>query len=433
MKNKQEKAEQTAYALTLENGMQFTSTEPPRIYVPADAQQVANVSTEDVIARNIDMLQDGGEWVERTREVLKEHGLYIVTKEDKETLDRVTVLPSMLPIMSGDKIKWANNLLANVESGRTQPGVSATKQEVASRIAEDTLKMVVRSDSGEVFSVILDGASEFLKVDGKGRITNRGKSNTLKVCRFVLYQITSKGFDDNIYFSIQQLVDLGIYKNAKSAAKNLPDRLKDLRRLSFRIESKDEYGGKSIIDVPLVGAFKVDSKLVTLAPPVRNFPYKSLSGGYSAYYPNWIWGLSNNAHNLAYLIFTRARQNGGSKSFTVTIKYIMDNLGLPTVEEVAEKHHSKYAQKITEPIYKAIEELQEAVKKETEGGIPPLVIYGAEELSALEMKGGRAGAEDFVNNGSITVEIVGECRKKLAEISKKHELHQKERKKAARK
>ena len=116
--------------------------------------------------------------------------------------------------------------------------------------------------------------------------------------------------------------------------------------------------------------YRLKNGYVTLSVN-ENFNMEFIAN-YFTIFPRFAYALSNNAFSLVRYIFFLARQNTQAikekGTFTIKLDLIRENLGLPAPEDVK---NSKYIQYIIEPIEKAIEETEEALRN-----VPEAKEYG---------------------------------------------------------
>ena len=186
------------------------------------------------------------------------------------------------------------------------------------------------------------------------------KNPFVKLLLFSLQKMTTQSFPLEVGFSLQELVDLGMYSttsNAGRAVKAFFEQQK-LTTLSGTVKkgrkTVKEEGGV------LFYHYKINNGFVTLSVN-ENFNLDFIAS-YFTVFPRFAYALSNNAFSLVRYIFFLARQNTQAikdkGTFTISLENIRENLGLPSVDEVKNR---KYRQFIIEPIEKAIEETEEAL------------------------------------------------------------------------
>ena len=161
----------------------------------------------------------------------------------------------------------------------------------------------------------------------------------------------------------------------------------------------------------------------------QNFDFRKLASEFTVF-PDWAYGLSYRAFDLVGYIFYIARQrthdiaeNGGK--FTISLKAVAENLGLPSVEEVKNR---RYRQLIRTPIEAAIEEIEACVcdNPNAKGRffITPRVNY--ETNSIDEWLSGWLEIE-LRDEYAKSFEAIAEKQKKLIAEARKAEERKRER------
>ena len=161
-------------------------------------------------------------------------------------------------------------------------------------------------------------------------------------------------------FSLQELVDLGMYYDTSTARRAVKEFFSQqkLTTLSGTVKK----GRKTVKEEGgiLFYHYKINNGFVTLSVN-ENFNLDFIAN-YFTVFPRFAYALSNNAFSLVRYIFFLARQNAQAikdkGTFTISLENVRENLGLPSVDEV---NNRKYRQFIIEPIEKAIEEVEEAL------------------------------------------------------------------------
>lgn len=202
-------------------------------------------------------------------------------------------------------------------------------------------------------------------------ITNNDKFS--KVFTFILSKINEQAIDkdthklykDNITFSLQELVELGIYKNVKSAKDGINRVYKRLIEMKTKIANKNKKWNME----KETGLFRNDKEKLTDIEHKKSYYKIYLNKGsifayleyvYFTIIPKWAFILPNRAFLLTKLIFERARYNKhlynkktNSLDFDVSMRLIQRDLNLPD-EETTLKH----LQLIKKPILESIEQIE---------------------------------------------------------------------------
>lgn len=192
-----------------------------------------------------------------------------------------------------------------------------------------------------------------------------------KVFTFILAKIneqainkeTHKLYKDFITFSLQELVELGIYKNVKSAKDGINKVYKKLYETKIKIVNKNNKWNME----KETGLFRNDKEKITDIEHRQNYYKIYLNKGsiftyldyvYFTIIPKWAYVLSNRAFLLTKLIFARARQNPYNKEtktvdFTISMRLIQRDLNLPDEDKTL-----KHLQLIKRPILESIEQIE---------------------------------------------------------------------------
>lgn len=192
-----------------------------------------------------------------------------------------------------------------------------------------------------------------------------------KVFTFILAKINEQAIDKNthklykdfITFSLQELVELGIYKNVKSAKDGINKVYKKLYETKIKIVNKNNKWNME----KETGLFRNDKEKITDIEHRKNYYKIYLNKGsiftyldyvYFTIIPKWAYVLSNRAFLLTKLIFARARQSTYNKEtktvdFTISMRLIQRDLNLPDEDKTL-----KHLQLIKKPILESIEQIE---------------------------------------------------------------------------
>lgn len=188
--------------------------------------------------------------------------------------------------------------------------------------------------------------------------------NGAKIFNFVLQKLNEQHYQEKTTFQLHELVEAGIYADLDSAYDGLKTVLDKFMRwyVEGRVISypKGKRMETANIKAALVSQRKVTYKLchVSLPQLIRD------SARYITILPKWAYSLrGGNAYILLDYLYYLARQNTDKIStrgtFTISLNSIRQQLGLPSPEEVKERHGRHYTQLISAPIEKAITEIED--------------------------------------------------------------------------
>lgn len=323
-------------------------------------------------------------------------------------------LPELIRVPNTAEGNFINTCLTYARTGRV-PSVLHSKNSDVS---------VKKDDKGTVTITISDGSGDMTAtMRNFNGIVRDKNANINKIFRYVLHEIYSQNFSRPVVFPLQNLVDLGIYKTVDSARMNLPKALMKISDASIEVSGR--RGRKKKTDgMRIVTEFSVTSTTVSVYPTDLEWAQKALSE-YTAWVPRFVWGLNGNSFMLAYEIFTRARQRSNqghvlkNEPYPMTVKYIVDVLGLPTVEECSTRFNRKYREKIQDPIDRAIADIREAASKASgeSGNLLTISMEGMIEAADIN---------DYIANGRINVTLKGEWAEHYKEVGKMTAKHARE-------
>lgn len=177
----------------------------------------------------------------------------------------------------------------------------------------------------------------------------------LKLFIFTLKKCNDQNYRAEIGFSLQELIDKGMYKSIQSARRGFKDNIEKIMALTFKGECRKgknkivEAGGK------LIYHYEIKNNYVTLS--LNDKLNVEFLAQFFTVMPEYSYSLNTAAFSLMYYIFFRARQStkeiADKEKFNIKLETIRSYLLLPTADET--KNH---AYLIREPIEKAIEEIE---------------------------------------------------------------------------
>ena len=207
------------------------------------------------------------------------------------------------------------------------------------------------SRSGQILELTFTNTS---KIQGKG----------VKKCfAYLLTKSNDQHFNPVISFSLNELVERGMYSNTENARRGLKAALDTLQNIKFSGTIK-KGKNKSIVQAEagvLFYHYKIRNNAVEVSVN-ENFNIEFIAA-YYALFPQFAYALTNsNSFDLCEYIFMQARTNSQAikdkSSLTISFKRIRELLALPEEEEIAKKNTKwKPKQYVIEPILSAIEDL----------------------------------------------------------------------------
>lgn len=264
-----------------------------------------------------------------------------------------TALAPLGSVPNGDSLNWLYRVLSASKGGRmVQESTGNRHEEITAQQYGDKIRFTrTNKQNGSTVIVEIDQADKYL------RKTNK---TFTKILLFALQKMTAQNNPLEVGFTLQELVDLGMYENPSNARRAVKEFFaqQKLTTLSGTVKK----GRKTVKEEGgiLFYHYKINNGFVTLSVN-ENFNLDFIAN-YFTVFPRFAYALSNNAFSLVRYIFFLARQNAQAikdkGTFTISLENIRENLGLPSVDEV---NNRKYRQFIIEPIEKAIEEVEEAL------------------------------------------------------------------------
>lgn len=189
-------------------------------------------------------------------------------------------------------------------------------------------------------------------------LVKRYDKSLKKIFAFLLQRANQTYFHEAC-FSLDELVEIGIYSNTDSARVGLNKAMKKLT--SIKISGEVKKGKKVVkngLHVLFTG-YEIERGYCTVyINPKFNIPFIAQ---YFTLLPNWSYRLNNKAFSLIEYIFYLARQTANTKNlkekghFNIGFSAINDYLQQPTPKET--KNHTR---DIIDPILNAITEIEEA-------------------------------------------------------------------------
>lgn len=225
----------------------------------------------------------------------------------------------------------------------------------------------------------------------------------MKLFCFLLAKAAQQHFNPVIYFTLQELVNIGMYSSLDSARVGFKNHI--LAVQSLQIAGEMKKGKKNIKQKGgvLFYNYTIDQNNVSVSCN-ENFDIEFLASYYTML-PAWSWTLSNNAFEILLYAFMKSRTERSNK-FNIGLQLIRDKLVLPTKEEYTAKGKKfKAGQYVKEPITAAIDDIINAINtnKDTNIKVNPHYIINDKSL------------EEWLN-GYIEIEITGEYSEKLKQI-----------------
>lgn len=270
-------------------------------------------------------------------------------------LDR---LPSVSPQPNGEIIHF---LLRIINSGRRNVSIEMLNRNVdISTVDHKGIATYTRTNKTNKNTSIIEirQADNILKKSG---------GTFSKVFLFTLQKMASQGFPLEVAYNLQEMVDLGMYSNTSNAGRAVRDFFEQQKLTTLKGTIKK--GKKTIKEEGgiLFYHYHLENGIAVLTANDK-FNMEFLAPYYTIF-PRFAYALSENAFSLISYIFFLARQSSNTKkiketgTFSIGLDAVRDYLGLLAPEDVKNRKHRE---KIINPIEAAIEEIEEAAKKEPE-------------------------------------------------------------------
>ena len=228
----------------------------------------------------------------------------------------------------------------------------------------------------------------------------------MKLFIFLLAKANQQHFSPIITFSLQELVNNGMYSHIENARQGFKNHIAAVQSLQIAGEMKKgkrnikQHGGVLFYN------HEIDNNIVKVSVN-ENFDIEFLASYYTKL-PAWAWSLSNNAFELLLYIFMKARAERNAK-FNVSLSIVREKLALPTKEEYTEKNKKwKPAQYVKEPITAAVQNIIDVAKQNQDENIviEPHYVINDRDL------------EEWLN-GFIAVQISGDYSEIFESITQK--------------
>ena len=247
-------------------------------------------------------------------------------------------------------------------------------------------------------------------------------TSAMKLFVFLLAKANQQNFNPVIYFSLQELVNIGMYSNIPNARAGFKNHIMAVQ--SIQIAGEMKKGKRSIKQAGrvLFTGYDIDQNGVKVQVN-DDFDLEYIASYYLKF-PAWAFALSNNAFEILLYAFEKSRIER-SNSINLSLSIIRERLTLPTKKEYDDSGKKwKPGQYVKKPIIEAIDGITAAIgqNKDENIKIEPHFIVNDRDL-------------DEWLNGYITISIKGDYTEKLPEIRAKQSKiieANKERKEAAR-
>lgn len=184
------------------------------------------------------------------------------------------------------------------------------------------------------------------------KVLTRQDVMTRKIFNFILEKYNQQK-DDTIHFTLDEIVERGLYKNKDTARRGVDRAIAKLMLIHVKGTTTKGKKTTSISRCQLIMESKVaNSSYIKVKPSLYNY----LSQYYTML-PTWGDQLKGKAYSILDYIYYRARQEMKNikekNSFNISLRTLNDHLAQPSPEDT--RRHTEY---IIDPILEAIEEIE---------------------------------------------------------------------------
>lgn len=296
------------------------------------------------------------------RELLK-NPVILRELEKEAAASQITTLAPLGSVPNGDSLNWLFRVISSSKGGRVVQSNPANRHEEITALHTRNKMIFTRTNKQT-------GSQAIVEIEQADKYLSKTNKTFTKVLLFTLQKMTAQNFPLEVGFSLQEIVDLGMYSTTSNAGRAVKEFFSQqkLTTLSGVVRKGKntvrEEGGV------LFYHYRLENGFVKLSVN-KNFNMEFIAN-YFTVFPRFAYALSNNAFSLVRYIFFLARQNAkkikDKGTFAISLESVRENLGLPSVDDVKNR---KYRQYIIEPIERAIEETEEALQ-----AVPEAKEYG---------------------------------------------------------
>lgn len=228
-------------------------------------------------------------------------------------------------------------------------------------------------------------------------------TSAFKLYVFLLIKAAQQNFNPVIYFSLQELVDRGMYSNITNARQGFKNHIAAVQSLQIAGEMKKGRRYVKQSGRVLFTGYDIDQNGVKVQ--VNDDFDLEVIASYYALLPAWVFSINNNSFAILLYAFMKARTERNDK-INISLSIIREKLSLPTREEYAAKGKKfKAGQYVKNPIIEAIDGIKTAIdaNKDNNISIKEHFIINDQNL-------------DEWLKGYITIELKGDYSEKFNEI-----------------
>ena len=220
-------------------------------------------------------------------------------------------------------------------------------------------------------------------------------TSAMKLYVFLLSKAAQQHFRPEIYFSLQELVNNGMYSNITNARAGFKNHIAAVQSLQIAGEMKK--GKRSIKQSGRVLFTGYDINQNGVKVQVNDDFDLEILASYYATLPAWTFGINNNSFEILLYAFMKARTERSDK-INLSLSIIREKLALPTREEYAAKGKKFNAgQFVKKPIMAAIDGIKTAIEINKDKNIKVKEHYIIDDKNLDEWL-----------KGYITIELTGD-------------------------
>ena len=208
----------------------------------------------------------------------------------------------------------------------------------------------------------------------KDKKSRRGNlSGVKKVWRFALQKLMQQStynmIPEFITIDLEEMVKPNFFSNTDNAYRGIETMIKKMTLLFIHQDFNGEKGSKRTQGGVLF--YHADRQGPRARIFVnRQFGFEFFRSAYTYFPTSWAYQLDGNAFSITEYVFSLIRQNADKVTkkgkFEIKLSTLHNQLGLRSVEDVRENANRRYNDFIKKPIIQAINEVNEAAKKDKE-------------------------------------------------------------------
>lgn len=255
------------------------------------------------------------------------------------------------PSIEREKI---GNVIPNSPTTHTLKGIFETAGTKRDLKVSKNAKMEAKKDlyGNATYNYESKGDTFEISISDYKKILTRQDKTTRKVFNFILEKYNQQK-TDTIYFTLQEIIDRGMYKNKDTARRGIDKAISKLMLIHVKGATTKGKRTTSIQRCQLVMKSSVaNDSYIEVEPALFNFLCQ-----YYTMLPVWSDRLGSKAYSILDYIYYRARQELQSikdtKSFNISLRTLNDHLAQPDPKDTVK--HSQY---IIDPLLEAIGEIE---------------------------------------------------------------------------